>query len=88
MFDFLRDGRAILFRTVPVALTGAAQLQADGISSCCYIVKLYTTIRHELRHARKAWPGPLVDPCMHILSVRDTVGMGNWVMGIEVQCTQ
>ncbi len=24
-----------LFRTVPVALIGAAQLRADGISSCC-----------------------------------------------------
>jgi hypothetical protein len=22
---------------------------------------MYTTIRHELRHARKAWPGALVD---------------------------
>jgi hypothetical protein len=25
---------------------------------------MYTTIRHELRHARKAWPGTLVDPCL------------------------
>jgi hypothetical protein len=25
---------------------------------------MYTTIRHELRHARKAWPGILVDPCL------------------------
>ncbi len=23
-----------------------------------------TTIRHEIRHARKAWPGTLVDPCL------------------------
>ncbi len=31
--------------------------------SCCYIVRsMYTTVRHELRHARKAWPGTLVDP--------------------------
>jgi hypothetical protein len=29
---------ACLFRTVPVALTGAAQLRADGISSYCFIV--------------------------------------------------
>ncbi len=36
-------GRTVcLFRTVPVALTGAAQLRADGISSCCYIVKKWT----------------------------------------------
>ncbi len=25
---------------------------------------MYTTIRHELRHARKAWPGTLVDQCL------------------------
>ncbi len=25
---------------------------------------MYTTNRHELRHARKAWPGTLVDPCL------------------------
>ncbi len=42
-----------LFRTIPVALTGTAQLRADGISSCC-----------ELHHAEKAWPGSLVDPSL------------------------
>jgi hypothetical protein len=26
---------------IPVALTGAAQLRADGISSCCYIVNVH-----------------------------------------------
>ncbi len=25
---------------------------------------MYTTIRRALRHARKAWPGTLVDPCL------------------------
>jgi hypothetical protein len=25
---------------------------------------MYTTTRHEVRHARKAWPGTLVDPCL------------------------
>ncbi len=25
---------------------------------------MYTTIRHELRQVRKAWPGTLVDPCL------------------------
>jgi hypothetical protein len=30
-----------LFRTLPVALTGAAQLRADGISSCCYIINVH-----------------------------------------------
>ncbi len=32
---------ACLFRTVPVDLTGHAQLRADGISSCCYIVNVH-----------------------------------------------
>ncbi len=32
---------ACLFPTVPVALTRAAQLRADGISSCCYIVNVH-----------------------------------------------
>jgi hypothetical protein len=28
-------------RTIPVALTGAAQLRADGISSSCYIANVH-----------------------------------------------
>ncbi len=32
---------AYLFRTVLVALTGAAKLRAQGISSCCYIVNVH-----------------------------------------------
>ncbi len=32
---------ACLFRTVPVSLTGAAQLWADGISSCCYMINIH-----------------------------------------------
>jgi len=32
---------ACLFRTVLVALTGAAQLRAVGISSCCYIINVH-----------------------------------------------
>ncbi len=40
-FWTLWTGRtARLFRTVPVALTGAAQLRADRVSSCCYIVNV------------------------------------------------
>jgi hypothetical protein len=31
------DRSACLFRTVPVALTGAVQLGAEGISSCCIL---------------------------------------------------
>ncbi len=34
---------------------------------------MYTTIRHELHHARKAWPVTLVDPCFlsgHVCSER------------------
>jgi hypothetical protein len=25
---------------------------------------MYTTIRHDLRHAKKAWPGTQIDPCL------------------------
>ncbi len=36
---FVHDRRGTcLFSIVPVALTGAAQLRDDGISSSCYIV--------------------------------------------------
>jgi len=35
-----RASTSCLFRTIPVALTGAAQLRADGISSCSYIVNV------------------------------------------------
>jgi hypothetical protein len=31
---------------------------------------MYTTVRHELRHARKTWPSTLVDPCL--LSVQQS----------------
>jgi hypothetical protein len=32
---------ACLYRTVPFALAGSDQLQADGSSSCCYVVKVH-----------------------------------------------
>jgi hypothetical protein len=35
------DFTAGLFRTVPFALPGAAQLRDDGISSCCYVVNVH-----------------------------------------------
>ncbi len=39
---YVMDGRtASFFRTVPIALTGAAQLRADGGSSCCYIINVH-----------------------------------------------
>jgi hypothetical protein len=36
------DRTAFLFRTVLVAVTGAAQLRADGIFSCCFIVNVHS----------------------------------------------
>jgi hypothetical protein len=43
--DFVRDGRAVppafsLPHWLAVALTGAAQLRGDGISSCCCIINV------------------------------------------------
>ncbi len=44
---------ACLFHTVPVALTGAAQLRADGIFSCCYIVQCtQTTVMNYVTQGR------------------------------------
>ncbi len=51
------------FRTVPVALTGAAQLRADRISSCCYIVNIYNHPSWAMSR-KEAWPGTLVDTCL------------------------
>ncbi len=38
---------------------------------------MYTTIRHELPHARMAWPGTLVDQCL--LSGTGYVNISNLV---------
>ncbi len=39
---YVMDGPyRLLFRTLPVALTGAGKLRADGIFSCCYIVNVH-----------------------------------------------
>jgi hypothetical protein len=40
-------------RTVS-AYARAAQLRADGISSCCYLVTAYRTNRHDQEHAGQA----------------------------------
>ncbi len=63
--DFVRDGRAVphafsvLYRLpCPAASWWNSQLLL--YSKCTH----YTTIRREPRHARKAWPATLVDPCL------------------------
>jgi hypothetical protein len=39
---YVTDGPyGLHFRTVPVALTGAAQLRAEGISCFCYIINVH-----------------------------------------------
>ncbi len=50
-------------RTAPIALIGAAQLRAVGISSCCYIVNaqnhpLWATSRKEGMAWYSSWPMP------------------------------
>jgi hypothetical protein len=45
----VRDRQALrpnFFSTIPVALTGAAQLRADGISSCFYIAKVHNVMSY------------------------------------------
>jgi hypothetical protein len=44
-----------LFRTVPVALTWAFKLRADGISISCYIINVQNHSSWA-NHAKKAWP--------------------------------
>ncbi len=65
--DFVRTGRtACLFRTIPVALTEAAQLRPDGISSSCYIY-IAVNVHNHLSWAtsrKEGMPGTLVDPCL------------------------
>ncbi len=48
------------YRTVPVALTGAAQLRAEGISSCCCMVK--NVHNHPVKEDM-AWYSS-IDPCL------------------------
>jgi hypothetical protein len=45
---------------LPPALTDHATCPSLGL----IYYWMYTNHRHELRHARKAWPGTLVDPCL------------------------
>jgi hypothetical protein len=50
-------GRTVcLFRTVLVALTWAAQLRADGIYSCCYVVNVHNHPSWAMSHKEgMAW---------------------------------
>ncbi len=53
--NFVRDGRSM-----PPALPD--HTTCPGLGPIYYW--MYTNHRHELRHARKAWPDTLVDPCL------------------------
>jgi hypothetical protein len=41
---------------------------------------MYTTIRHELSHARKAWPGILADPCLLFVGDSSTCTISRWLV--------
>jgi hypothetical protein len=36
---------------------------------------MYTTIRHEIHHTRKGWPGTLLDPCLFSAAQRPADGV-------------
>jgi hypothetical protein len=62
----VRDGLA-----VPPAFSVPYRLPWPELHGCelmefqaAFILQRYTTIRHEIRHARKAWFKTLVDPCL------------------------
>ncbi len=66
---------ACLFRTVPVALKGAAQLRADGISNCCIQINVHNNLPWATSHKEGiAWyssrpmPSLLGGPSKPILS--------------------
>jgi hypothetical protein len=50
---------------------------------------MYTIIRHELRHARKAWLGTLVDPCLLSVYFLYTLSIPLTLTGqsIELNCS-
>ncbi len=68
-------GRTVcLFRTVPVALTGAAKLRADGISSCFYIANVHNHPSWAMSHKEDmAWYSS-IDPCLLSGPIKESVG--------------
>jgi hypothetical protein len=71
----MEDRTACLSRTVPIAMTGAAQLRADGIYSCCYAVNVHNhpwwgTSRKEGMAWYSSKPMPVGD---HILQKFNTL---------------
>ncbi len=67
VFLYVMDGQ---YRLLFPYLTGCPDYWQE-VPSCelmecpaAVIWELYITIRHGQRHARKAWPGILVDPCL------------------------
>jgi hypothetical protein len=82
--------RIVSFRTVscwhPVALTGAVQLRADEISSCCHISKCTQTIRHDPSHEWQAgvgslWLGTKARASMYVSA--DASYRGGGYVGVE-----
>ena len=64
--SYVMDGPSVsLFNTVPVALTGASQLRADAISSCCFKAEVHN--HPSWASSRKegmAWHSSIVDRCL------------------------
>jgi hypothetical protein len=56
--DFVRDGRSM-----PPALTDHT-MNLPWSGADLLLNEMYTKHLRELLHARKAWPGTLVDPCL------------------------
>ncbi len=76
---------ACLFRTVPVALTGAAKLRADGISSCCYVENIHNHLNvHNLsemeggRYSRNHQPAPALHSDDSGQDSSDSTGSSTW----------
>ncbi len=74
-----------LFRTVPAALTGAAQLRTARISSCCYVENVHNHFNvHNLsdmeggRYSRNHQPPPILHSDDSSQDSSDSTGSSTW----------
>ncbi len=79
MIFYVMDGSYLmLFPTVPVALTGAAQMRADGISRCSNIVNVHYV-------TQGSWTGTLVDLGLLSVTVNAYTATQSRVQSLEVR---
>ncbi len=75
-----RQVRFCMWRAVPLAFSVQYLLPSCVLMEfpAAVLYYIYTTFRHELRHARKAWSDTLVDPCLLSGNNNNNVHQGPW----------